>query len=175
VNQLIRPAVPADASAILAVYAPYITDTVITFETEVPTLGAFTKRVEEILRQYPYLVCEIDGEIVGYAYASRHRERAAYRYSVDVSIYVKSGMHRRGIGSALYTRLLEELQRFPYYTAYACITLPNESSVALHKSFGFQEAGIFHKDGYKAGKWLDVLWMEKPLKQYDVPPGGSEK
>lgn len=169
----IRPAVSTDAEAILKIYAPYITDTVITFETEIPSLEAFTERVAAIQSHYPYLVCELDGTVVGYAYASKHRERAAYRYSVDVSIYVDMNFRHQGIGRALYTHLFEELKQYPYYTAFACITLPNEASVGLHKAFGFQDAGIFHKDGYKAGKWLDVIWMEKSLRQYDTPSAES--
>lgn len=169
-NWQIRPATLADAEGILRVYAPYITDTVITFETEVPTVEAFAERIAGIRRNYPYLVCEQGGKILGYAYASRHRERAAYRYSADVSVYVGMDSRRKGIGRALYTRLFEELRRYPLYTAFACITLPNEPSVSLHRAFGFREAGIFHKDGYKDGRWLDVIWMEKPLREYDTPP-----
>lgn len=172
-NWLIRPVELTDAQAILDLYTPYITDTVITFETEIPTLEAFTQRIAGICQDYPYLVCEQDGKILGYAYASRHRERAAYRYSVDVSIYVEKNSKHRGIGRALYNRLFEELQQYPYYTAFACITLPNEASIGLHKAFGFREAGVFHRDGYKAGQWLDVAWLEKPLKEYGVPPESS--
>lgn len=167
-NINIRPVNNEDVSDILAIYTPYITDTVITFETEVPTLEEFTDRVERIRKEYPYIVCEADGRVVGYAYASKHHERAAYKYSVDVSIYVAHEYHHKGIGSKLYSSLFEALNEYDYYTAYAGITLPNEKSVGIHKSFGFTEIGIFHKAGYKLDKWHDVLYMEKPLKDYDM-------
>lgn len=165
----IRPATPADAADILQIYSPYIKNTVITFETEVPGREEFTARMEAITKQYPYLVCEVDGKITGYAYASRHGERSAYQYSVDVSIYVDRDVQGRGIGRALYSGLFEVLKDYNYYTAYACITLPNEKSVHLHKAFGFHEVGICHNVGYKHGRWLDIIWLEKALKQYDTP------
>lgn len=170
---LIRPAEINDAQSILDIYSPYIRQTVITFETEVPTLSEFSKRVETILQNYPYLVCETSGKIVGYAYASRHRERAAYRYSTDLSIYVDMAYRHQGIGKRLYAELFKALESYPYYTAYASITLPNESSVGLHKAFGFQKIGVYHNVGYKAGKWLDVGWFEKPLKPYATPEKGD--
>jgi phosphinothricin acetyltransferase len=135
----------------------------------VPALSDFTKRIESIIKNYPYLVCEADGNIVGYAYVSRHRERAAYKYSADVSIYVASAYHRQGIGKALYTKLFDLLKGQHIYTLYAGIVLPNESSIGLHKSFGFNEVGTFHNVGYKQGKWHDVIWLEKPIKNYDKP------
>ena len=166
---LIRPVTPADAAEILKIYSPYILNTPITFETEVPTLEEFTERIERIKSSYPYLVCEIDGKVIGYAYAAKHRERAAYQYSVEVSVYIDSDHHGKGFGKALYESLFEALKSYDYYTACACITLPNEKSVRLHKAFGFREIGTFHNVGYKAGKWLDVAWFEKPLKDYDTP------
>ena len=168
-NMLIRPATLDDAPAILKIYTPYINNTVITFETEVPTIEEFKARIETIKSRYPYLVCEIDGEVIGYTYASKHRERAAYQYSIDVSVYVDSGYHHQGVGKALYTRLFELLQSYPFYTAYALITLPNEKSAGLHKLFGFHEVGIYHKVGYKFGEWLDIISLEKQLKPYDTP------
>ena len=164
----IKPAKPDDAEAILNIYAPYITDTCVSFETEVPTIAEFTERMNNIIKSYPYLVCEIGGDIVGYAYASRHRERAAYKYSADVSIYIKPEYQRKGIGKALYTKLFELLREREIYTVYAGITLPNDSSAALHKSLGFKEVGIYHNVGYKFGKWLDVLWLEKPISDYTI-------
>lgn len=166
----IRPVSKMDVADVLAIYAPYITDTVITFETEVPTIEEFTERIERIKNQFPYLVCEVDGKVVGYAYASKHRTRSAYRYSVDVSIYVAPYYHRKGIGKALYTNLFGLLNKYDYYSAYAGITLPNDNSIGLHKSFGFTEVGIYHNVGFKNGKWLDVIWLEKQLKEYSIPP-----
>lgn len=167
---IIRPVKQTDATDILAIYAPYVTDTAITFETEIPTLEEFSKRIEKIQKDYPYLVCEIDGKVVGYAYASKHRERAAYQYSVEVSVYVAQDYHRKGIGKALYEHLFAALEDYNYYSAYAGITLPSEKSIGIHKAFGFTEVGIYHKIGYKDGKWLDVIWLEKQLKDYGIAP-----
>ena len=166
---LIRPAAQADAAGILQIYSTYIKNTVITFETEVPAIEEFTARIETIKNKYPYLVCETDGKIIGYAYASKHGERSAYKYSVDVSIYVDSDHQQKGIGTALYSNLFDTLKSYNVYTAYASITLPNEKSIRLHKAFGFHEIGICHNVGYKNGRWLDLIWLEKPLKQYDTP------
>ena len=168
-NMTIRSATPADAEAILGIYAPFITDTCISFETKVPTISEFMTRINSLITSYPYFVCESNGKIVGYAYGSKHRERAAYKYSADVSVYVTPEYHRQGIGCMLYTRLLELLRQQGICTAYAGITLPNDKSVGLHKKLGFKEVGIFHNVGYKFDKWLDVLWMEMPLRDYDEP------
>ncbi len=167
---IIRPVRKTDVADILEIYTPYITDTVITFETDVPTIEEFTERVEGIKSEYPYLVCEIDGKVVGYAYASKHHQRSAYKYSVDVSIYIKPNYQGKGFGKVLYASLFERLKEYNYYTAYARITLPNDRSIALHKSFGFIEVGICHNTGYKNDRWLDVIWLEKQLKEYELPP-----
>ncbi|MCL2833056.1 MAG: N-acetyltransferase family protein [Treponema sp.] len=171
----IRSAVLSDAQAILGIYAPYITDTCISFETEVPSIEEFGTRIEKIKLDYPYLVCESDGKVAGFAYASKHRERAAYRYSVDVSVYVAPAYQRQGIGSALYTELFEQLCGQSIYTVFAGIALPNDNSTALHKKFGFAQVGIYHNVGYKMGRWLDVMWMEKPLAVYNIPEVKSER
>lgn len=168
-DMTIRPVVLADAGELLDIYAPYITDTCVSFETQVPGIEEFTDRINNIINNYPYLVCEIDDGIAGYAYASRHRERAAYRYSADVSVYISPAYHRQGIGNALYTTLFDLLRERNIYTVYAGITLPNDASVGLHKSLGFTEIGVYRNVGYKLGKWCDVLWLEKPLKEYDKP------
>ncbi len=165
-NLTIRPVRKTDVADILAIYSPYITDTVISFETDVPSIEEFSKRIENIQKQFPYIVCEADDKVVGYAYASKHRERSAYKYSVDVSVYVAADFHHKGIGKALYTSLFGLLEKYNYFSAYAGITLPNEKSIGLHKSFGFTEVGIYHNVGYKCGKWLDVIWLEKQLKEY---------
>lgn len=171
----IRNVTLEDAESVLTIYAPYITDTVITFETEVPTIKDFTERIECIKKDYPYLVYELDGKVVGYAYASKHGLRAAYKYSVDVSIYVSKDHHGQGIGRALYTRLFELLEKGKFYTAYAGITLPNKKSVELHQLFGFHEVGIYHNVGYKQNKWLDVIYLEKQIKEYDTIPDKKNK
>ena len=168
-NEHIRIAVPGDAQEILNIYAPYITDTCISFETEVPTVEKFTERIISTIAEYPYLVYYLDNRIVGYAYASRYRERAAYKYSANVSVYVATEHHRHGIGKALYEKLFELLRSQSVYTIYAGITQPNEASMGLHKSLGFTEVGTYHNVGYKHGKWLDVTWLEKQLRDYDDP------
>ena len=161
----IREATICDAEAILNIYKDYITDSCITFETEVPSLEEFSSRIEKIIEGYPYVVCEVEGKVTGFAYASKHRERAAYKYSADVSVYVSALYQGRGIGKALYTKLFELLKNRDICMIYAGITLPNDKSISLHKSFGFEEVGIYHNVGYKFGEWLDVVWMEKAIKR----------
>lgn len=166
----IRFAQLSDAEELLRIYAPYVTDSVITFEYDVPSPIEFEKRMMDIQREYPYLVCEIDGNIAGYAYAHRHKERAAYGWNVELSIYLDHSYVGRGIGRALYTVLLKILQLQHVVNAYACITLPNEASMALHTSFGFTPVGVFSHTGYKFGKWLDVIWLEKALQDMEEEP-----
>jgi len=166
----IRFATPGDAAEILKIYAPYITDNSVSFETEIPTIEAFTERMENIINNYPYFVYEVDGRIAGYVYASKHRERAAYKYSVDVAVYIAPEYKRQGIGKILYNKLFELLKNKGIYTAYAGITLPNEASVRLHKSLGFTEVGTYKNVGYKLGKWRDVAWFEKLIREYDILP-----
>lgn len=168
-NPIIRPAAISDAEAILSVYAPYITDTCISFEIEVPTLDSFRERMLGIMAEYPYFICEINGMIVGYAYASKYSERKAYRFSADLAVYIKKEYRGHGIGKLLYAKLMNELFLHGFYTVYACITGENEGSINFHKSLGFCEVGRFHNIGYKFGRWHDVLWFEKPLREYDVP------
>jgi len=167
----IRTAVPGDAGGILAVYAPYITGTCVTFETEVPPADVFAARAADIMRNYPYFICQSDGEIIGFAYASKKGERAAYKYSADVSVYVAEKFHKQGIATKLYAALFEEMTASGIFTAFAGIALPNENSVRLHEKFGFTRAGLFRNVGYKHGRWIDLLWMAKQLKHYDNPEG----
>ncbi len=166
----IRDALAGDAAQILAIYAPYVTDTCVSFESEAPSLEEFTRRISESLKTYAYLVCEADGEIVGYAYASLYRARPAYRYSANTSVYIKRGFHRRGIGRALYEQLFDRLRARGFYTLVAGIALPNPASIALHRAMGFREVGVYHNIGYKHGAWRDVLRLELPLRDYGVPP-----
>lgn len=164
----IRPCELSDAKAILEIYTPYVENTAISFETKVPSLEKFSQRIKNIKSSYPYLVCEADGKIAGYAYASKFRKREAYRYSIEVSVYVDSKFVGNKIGTLLYESLFKELESYNYHTAYACITYPNDKSIGIHKKFGFSEIGIFHNAGYKLNKWHDVIWLEKQLKNCDT-------
>ena len=171
-KQLIRKVTENDSKEILDIYSYYIENTIATFETETPSLESFARRIKSMSEVYPYFVCTSDDSVIGYAYASRHHERAAYRYDVDVSIYIKNDMCEKGIGTELYSRLFEELSLQNYYNAYALIALPNEKSFALHRKFGFKEIGIHRNTGYKFGKWLDVLWLDKIIKEHPQNPEG---
>ena len=163
----IRLATPDDAEQVQAVYAPYC-HTPISFESEPPGVEEMRGRLTKVLSQYPWLVYEDGGEALGYAYATPHRERAAYRWSVDTSVYVRQGRQRRGIGRALYTSLLAVLPLQGFVNAYAGVTLPNPASVGLHEAMGFQPVGVYRHVGYKCGAWHDVAWFQRPLQ---TPPG----
>jgi L-amino acid N-acyltransferase YncA len=167
---IIRLANEGDASAILAIYAPYVQNTSITFETEVPSVTAFVKRIEEYMSSWPWLVCEIDGEIAGYAYASRYRERVAYQWSVEASVYVHDDYMRAGVARILYTALFEILKRQGYRNVYAVINLPNERSVALHESMGFSWFATYEQVGYKLGKWKNVGWWRLIINEFEEEP-----
>jgi phosphinothricin acetyltransferase len=168
-----REATSDDAAAIAAIYAPYCESTPISFENEAPNAAEIRSRIEKVLPQYPWLVCEFNGRVVGYAYASRHRERAAYRWGVDVGIYIDGGQHRRGIGRALYSSLFALLVQQGYFKAYAGITVPNEASVGLHLMMGFREVGTYPAEGFKLGEWRNVMWLEltlQPLVPHPAEP-----
>ncbi len=161
-----------DAERVAAIYGPYVTDTLISFE-EVPVSAAeMAERMRVTLAWTPWLVAEDDdGQVVGYAYASRHRDRPGYRWSVDISVYIDGAWHRRGVGRALYAELLDILGRQRFVNVYAGITLPNPGSVALHESLGMRLIGVYEKVGFKFGEWPDVAWygmhLAEPLA--DVP------
>lgn len=166
----IRMATIEDTDRLLEIYAPYCKETVITFEYEVPSKEEFKERIQNILKKYPYLVAELDGKIVGYAYVTPYKSRAAYQWCVETSIYVDMACHAHGIGSLLYTKLIEILKMQRIRNVYACVTLPNEKSEALHKKFGFVLIGRFPGAGYKADGWHDIGWFEKHLDYgTDVP------
>ena len=159
-NNLIRLVRTADAPQILSMYDYYINNTAITFETSTPDIESFTERIEHISSFYPWLVYENEAKILGYAYASQHRQRSSYRWSVDVTVYIHQSAHGKGIGSQLYEQLLSLLQKQGFYNAYAGITLPNEKSIALHEKFGFVKIGQYNRVGYKINKWWNVGWWE---------------
>src|ERR1700679_3266600 len=151
---LIRHADPdRDAVACAAIYAPSVTEGVASLEQRAPEPQELATRIRIIARDYPWLVAEIDDQVVGYAYASRHHERASYRWSADVTVYISAAHHRRGVGRALYTALFGLLAAQGVYEVCAGITLPNESSVGLHESLGFELVGVYRNIAYKFGSW----------------------
>lgn len=166
----IRFATVKDAVGILEIYGEYIKNTAVTFEIEVPTLSAFEERMERIMSQFPWLVCEIDGEIAGYAYASKHGERAAYRWSADLSVYIHEKFHRNHIASELYDEVIALLRKQGYYTVYAGVSTPNPKSEAFHRAYGLRCLGEFKNVGYKLGEWRGVAWYELPIAEYVKVP-----
>jgi phosphinothricin acetyltransferase len=155
---------------VASIYAPYVEHTAISFEEQAPGPDEMAARIEKCRTRWQWLVAELDGGVVGYAYGSEHRARAAYRWSVEVSAYVGQQYHRLGIGRALYETLLAELAEKGFCNAFAGITLPNMSSVKLHTSVGFELIGTFRSIGWKFGRWHDVAWFQRTLR--DKPPGG---
>jgi phosphinothricin acetyltransferase len=154
---------PRDARACALIYAPFVLGSVISFEEVAPSEREFARRIEQVSASYPWLVAEEHGEVIGYAYASQHRERAAYRWAADVAIYVDRAHHRHGAGRALYEALFELLVAQGLHVACAGITLPNDASVGLHEALGFELVGIYRRIGWKAGAWRDVGWWQRQL------------
>jgi L-amino acid N-acyltransferase YncA len=152
-----------DAAACSAIYAPFVLDTAVSFEEQPPTPGEMRRRIELISGTHPWLVAEDAGTVIGYAHASAHHERAAYRWAADVAVYVGEGHRRRGGGRALYGALLKLLERQGIQVACAGITLPNDASVALHEACGFEPVGVYRRIGWKAGAWRDVGWWQLEL------------
>jgi phosphinothricin acetyltransferase len=167
---LIRPATTADAAAMLAIYAPYVRDTPITFEVDVPAQPEFEARIVKAQAGWAWLAAEADGQVIGYAYAGTHHERAAYRTSVNVSVYVHAAHRRGGVARALYAELFAVLARRGYCQAIAGITLPNDASVGLHRAMGFTPVGTYRKIGFKLGAWHDVMWLQRELRAGLPPP-----
>ncbi len=168
---LIRLATPQDAAAIAAIYAPAVTERATSFELVPPGAEEMAKRMAGGHPAHPWLVAEQDGVVLGYAYASRHKDRAAYAWSVDVSVYVLPDAHRMGVGRGLYTALLGVLTLQGYRRAHAGATLPNPGSTGLHEAMGFRPVGVYESVGYKFGQWHDVAWFARPLAPLgDAPP-----
>jgi L-amino acid N-acyltransferase YncA len=166
----IRIAHPDDAAALHAIYAPLVQGTVISFELEPPSVDEMHRRIGYTLQTLPWLVHLDDaGAVNGYAYASRHRERAAYQWAVDVSAYVRADSRGQGVGKRLYPALFERLVQLGYCQAFAGIALPNVASVALHESVGFEALGVYRKVGHKLGAWHDVGWWQRELQALAVP------
>ena len=166
----VRLAAVGDAAGVLAVYAPYVRDTAITFETEVPDEAAFAARMAGIIGEYPYLVVEEAGRIVGFAYAHRIGERAAYAWNAELSVYFAPGCTGRGWGSAVLGAVLELLALQGVRTAYSLITVPNAASLRLHEKLGFTLMGTQTRAGFKHGVWHDVAWLHKPLGSFEGTP-----
>jgi len=171
VNPILRQANESDAEQIRSIYAPFCEGTAVSFEVTTPTTVEMQERIRKISAQYPWLVCESGGEVVGYAYACAHRERAAYRWSVDVAVYIAEGKWRSGIGRGLYTSLFKILVLQGHFKAYAGVTLPNPGSVGLHEAMGFTPVGVYRHVGYKSGAWRDVGWWELSLQPECSEPG----
>lgn len=161
----LRLATPDDCGAILEIYRPYVEGTSITFELETPTRDAFSVRMSDIMSFFPYLVAERDGEVVGYAYAHFLHERAAYRFNAELSVYIKRGRTGGGVGSKLYSALIELLRTQGFCKLYGIVTMPNAASDALHRRFGFEPLIRFANQGFKLGEWHDVMWYELVLRQ----------
>ena len=152
-----------DAANLVAIYAPYVEKTAITFETQVPTVEDFKNRIKKTMKKFPYLVAIEEGQIVGYAYASTYYARAAYDWTVELSVYVQKEARGKGVGTLLYTALEEELTVRGFKNFLACIALPNPASIALHEKRGYEQVAHFKKVGYKFGTWHDIVWLQKSL------------
>ncbi len=163
----VRSATETDAPALLEIYRPYVERTAISFETELPTTEQFAGRIAKCLSTWDWVVAEDDAACLGYAYGTAHRERAAYRWSVETSVYVREDQHRRGVATRVYDALLERLKTKGYCNAFAGIALPNDASVALHERLGFEMIGAFKRVGWKFGRWHDVAWLQRRLR--DAP------
>lgn len=166
---MIRLATINDSKSLLKIYSQYI-DTAITFEFNLPTEEEFEKRIFDITKDYPYLVYEESGEILGYAYANRQRDREAYKWNAELSIYLDKSCTSKGLGKKLYCLLIEILKLQGIKTVYGAVTIPNKKSEGLHLGLGFKSLGVFHKTGYKNNKWHDVEWFEKQIMEYVLEP-----
>lgn len=162
---LIRPYVPQDVFQICDIYNDYIQHTVITFEEQTLSYQQMSERIDSSIKSYPWLVCEIENKVVGYAYASKWKERSAYRHTAEVTIYLQQGTTRNGYGKALYSELLKQLETLNCHTILACIALPNEASEKIHDHFGFEKVAHFKEVGRKFEKWIDVGYWQKLVGQ----------
>ena len=169
---IIRFATDADAPAIAAIYAPYVENTPISFEYDAPSPSEMALRMKKVGDdELPWLVATDNDKLLGYAYATKHKERAGYQWCVESSVYVDTAAHRTGVGRALYTRLFAILRELGYENVYAGTTVPNDQSVNFHKSFGFTEVGRYRNVGFKHGKWHDTVWWHLAIGAQNNPPG----
>lgn len=172
-NIAIRAATEADAAEIQEIYAPYVTDTAITFEFDVPPVEEFAARITRVLQRYPYLVAEQEGQIIGYSYVSAFRPRAAYDWAVETSIYLRQDCRGKGLGKKLYLLLEEILKKQQILNLYACVAYTqkddphlNNASVAFHERLGYKMIGHFSRCGYKYNTWYDMVWLEKLIGEH---------
>ena len=168
-DTVIRLANAADGAAFAEIYRPAVTHSAISFEVVPPDAAEMSRRIQKVLALAPWLVCEVDGVVAGYAYASSFRDRAAYQWSVEVSAYVSPSFHGKGIARSLYDVLFRLLVLQGFRSAYAGITLPNAASVGLHTAVGFTAVGVYRNVGYKNDAWHDVAWYERSLAPHAVP------
>jgi L-amino acid N-acyltransferase YncA len=169
-RRTVRDARPGDAARCAEIYAPYVSDTAISFETEPPSAAEMAGRIAAAQREHAWLVLEADGEVVGFAYGTRFMERAAYAWAAAVSVYLDADRHRTGGGRALYEALFERLAERGHRVLLAGVTLPNEASTALHHALGFEPVGVYRRVGWKHGRWHDVAWFQHHLAGDDAPP-----
>jgi L-amino acid N-acyltransferase YncA len=166
----IRFADSSHAAAVAGIYRPVVESTAISFETVAPDGDEMARRIVETTRDHPWLVCEIGGRVAGYAYATKHRVRSAYRWSVDTSVYVDAACRQGGVGRGLYMSLFAILAAQGYFNAYAGIALPNAASVGLHEAVGFKKVGVYQRVGFKFGEWRDVGWWQLELRAHEASP-----
>ena len=172
-NAIIRLATPSDAADIHQVYAPIVSQTHISFELSVPNIDEIAARISKTLAQYPWLVCEINGRLAGYAYAGAFRARHAYQWTTETTVYVHSAFQRRGVSRGLYRSLLAILRAQGYCNAVGVIALPNEGSIRAHEAAGFRKIGVFENVGFKAGNWRHTGWWQlelRPMPEAPQPP-----
>ena len=172
---MIRFATEKDLPAMLEIYRPFVENTTYSFEYEVPSMEEFTKRFRDHVAQFPWLVWEEEGKVLGYAYAGAPWERAAYRWCAEVSIYLHPSVHGRGTGKRLYAYLEDILTRQGYRVAYALITTENQGSVAFHERLGYTYHSTFQNCGFKMGRWLGVIWLQKRLNPLGAPEDFPQK
>jgi L-amino acid N-acyltransferase YncA len=166
----IRLADASDAEAMAAIYRPVVESTSISFETIAPDRDEMARRLADTLVSHPWLVCDVEGRVAGYAYATKHRVRAAYQWSVDTSVYVDAAWRRSGVGRGLYRSLFAILAAQRFFNAFAGIALPNEASVALHEAVGFEPLGVYRRVGFKLGAWHDVGWWQLAIRAHEASP-----
>jgi L-amino acid N-acyltransferase YncA len=169
-DRFVRDASEGDAAACAAIYAPYVIDTAITFETEPPSEADMAKRIAASAQRHAWLVLESDGQVAGYAYGAPFHSRAAYRWACEVSVYLENGRRRTGAGRMLYEALFPRLAERGFRMAVAGMTLPNDASVGLHRAVGFEAVGTYRRIGFKHGRWHDVEWTQRALGDGEDPP-----